>query len=497
MKERLTNYILAFDQGTTSCRALIFDRQAQIVSIAQEEFTQIYPQPGWVEHNAIEIWEKQLKVAGEAINKAGISSTEIAGIGITNQRETVVVWDKKTGIPVYNAIVWQDRRTAERCEALKKDGYSEQIHAKTGLVIDAYFSATKIEWILNHVRGAKMKAANGELLAGTIDSWMIWRLTKGEVFATDFTNASRTMLYHIKNKVWDTELLDLFGIPQTILPKVKLSAQFYGTAHKKWFGTDIPISGVAGDQQASTFGQLCFDEGMVKNTYGTGCFMLMNIGSEYKQSDNGLLTTLICNEKGEPAYGFEGSVFIAGSAIKWLRDGLGIIKSASETEQMAMSLKSNAGVYFVPAFTGLGTPYWDMDARGVITGLTQGVNKNHIVRAALESIAFQTKDVLDIMETESEVTISSLRVDGGAVVNNFLMQFQSDILNTQVVRPKVIETTALGAAYLSGLAIGFWSIDEIKGYYQVDSIFSPLMDDKLGNTLYKEWKMAVDKSRLR
>ena len=463
----MTKYILSLDQGTTSSRAIIFDKTGSIVATAQKEFTQIFPQPGWVEHDANEIWSTQLGVATEAILKAGLTINDIAAIGITNQRETTVVWDRDTHLPVYNAIVWQDRRTADYCDQLKKDGYAEAIQQKTGLVTDAYFSGTKVKWILDNVEGARDKAQKGELCFGTIDSWLLWKLTNGKVHATDVSNASRTLLYNIHTLQWDKDLLKLFGIPESMLPEVRSSSEVYGHTENILTATSVPVSGIAGDQQSALFGQMCTQPGMVKNTYGTGCFMLMNTGTKPVASKNNLLTTIAWKVNGEVQYALEGSVFIGGAVVQWLRDGLKIIQTSGDVEALAVKAGDNGGVYFVPAFTGLGAPYWNQHARGIIVGLTRGSSDAHIARAAIESIAFQSMDLLKAMEADAGLPIKEVRVDGGATVNNQLMQFQSDILNTQVIRPQVTETTALGAAYLAGLAVGYWSsIDELQQYWQ-------------------------------
>ncbi len=488
-------YILALDQGTSSSRAILFDRRYNIVGIEQEEFKSYYPQAGWVEQNPYEVWQSQLNVAKRLIKRMGISSDEIVAIGITNQRETTIIWDKNTGAPIYNAIVWQDKRTADFCRELAKDK-GEDIRHKTGLPVDSYFSATKIHWILNNVEGAKEKAANGDLLFGTIDTWLIWNLTKGKVHATDYSNASRTMLYNIRELKWDKELLDTLEIPENILPEVVNSSGIVGYADKQFFGTEIPIAGVAGDQQSALFGQACFEPGMAKNTYGTGCFILMNTGEDIFKSNNGLISTIAWGLDGKVYYALEGSVFIAGAAIKWLRDGLGIISSASETEAMATSVNSSEGVYFVPAFSGLGAPYWDMYARGAIVGLTQGVTRNHIVRATLESLAYQTRDVTEAMIDDSKIELKKLYVDGGASANNFLLQFQADILNVDVVRPKNVETTALGAAYLAGLATGFVEKQQIPQMKEIDRTFKPEITEEQREELYKGWKKAIERVRI-
>jgi glycerol kinase len=488
----MSKYILSFDQGTTSSRAIVFDKKGSIVSVAQKEFTQIFPKPGWVEHDANEIWSTQLGVATEAILKAGLTIHDIAGIGITNQRETAVVWDRETSQPVYNAIVWQDRRTAAYCDELRKDGSSNIIKEKTGLVTDAYFSATKVKWILDNVDGAKAKAINGELCFGTIDSWLLWKLTNGKVHITDVSNASRTMLFNIYTMQWDDELLKLFGIPQSMLPEVKSSSEVYGHTQNLLTSASIPVSGIAGDQQAALFGQMCIHPGMVKNTYGTGCFMLMNTGTKPVASQNNLLTTVGWKLGNEVNYALEGSVFIAGAVVQWLRDGLKLIQTSADVEALSLKENDNGGVYMVPAFTGLGAPYWNQHAKGMIIGLTRGSSDAHIARAAVESIAYQTMDVLKAMEADANITIKEVRVDGGATVNNYLMQFQADILSTKVIRPQITETTALGAAYLSGLAIGFWNdIKEIEAYWQKERVFEPQMNGDIRNLHHKNWKKAI------
>jgi glycerol kinase len=491
MKHSITKYILALDQGTTSSRAIIFNRDGLPVSSAQKEFTQFYPRPGWVEHDPAEIWSTQAGVAMEAITKAGINSTEIASIGITNQRETTVVWERSTGKPVYNAIVWQDRRTSDFCDKLKKEGLSQTIQSKTGLIIDAYFSATKIRWILENVKDARRRAENGELAFGTIDSWLVWNLTGGKMHVTDVTNASRTMLFNIHSLEWDDELLKIFNIPLKMLPEVKSSSEVYGET-AGIFSSSISIAGIAGDQQAALFGQMCIEPGMVKNTYGTGCFMVMNIGTKPIESKSKLLTTIAWKIGKETNYALEGSIFIAGAVVQWLRDGLGIINKSGDVEDLALKVQDSGGVYFVPAFAGLGAPHWNQHARGTIVGITRGTTSSHIARAALDSIAYQTLDVLLAMQNDSGININQLRVDGGATVNNLLMQFQADLLQADVVKPKITETTALGAAYLAGLGIGFWnSIDEIKKQWQVDRVFSPQIKSEEISPLIKEWNRAV------
>lgn len=491
----MSKFVLSIDQGTTSCRAIIFNHGGKIVSMAQKEFTQIYPKPGWVEHNPMEIWGTQVGVIAEAVNKAGIDYTDICAIGITNQRETTVIWNKKTGKPIYNAIVWQCRRTSDICDALKDKGLFESIKKKTGLVIDAYFSATKIKWILDNVSGAREMANRGELLFGNMDTWIIWNLTGGKVHVTDYSNASRTMFYNIHELKWDEEILKELDIPISILPEVKPSSYIYGYTSKEIIGADIPISGDAGDQQAALFGQGCYKKGMAKNTYGTGCFMLMNTGDVPVESNNGLLTTIAWGIDGRVHYALEGSIFVAGATIQWLRDELRMIKTAAESERYALAVEDTNGVYLVPAFVGMGAPYWDMYARGTMVGLTRGAKKEHIIRAALESLAYQTNDVLRAMEEDSRIELSTLKVDGGASQNNFLMQFQSDILNVPVVRPKVVETTALGAAYLAGLAVGYWKDkDDILKNHEVDYKFIPSMDDCKRESLLKGWHRAVDRA---
>ncbi|WP_025642678.1 glycerol kinase GlpK [Schnuerera ultunensis] len=489
-------YVMALDQGTTSSRAIIFNHEGEIIQVAQKEFTQHYPKPGWVEHDPMEIWGTQSGVLREVLETAGIRPDEIAAIGITNQRETTVVWDKNTGKPIYNAIVWQCRRTANICDELKAKGLEEYVRENTGLVIDAYFSGTKIKWILDNVEGAREKAEKGELLFGNIDTWLIWNLTRGKVHVTDYSNASRTMIYNIKELKWDEKMLEELGIPAAMLPEVRPSSEIYGVTDPQTLGgAKIPISGIAGDQQAALFGQACFQPGMAKNTYGTGCFMLMNTGEEAVTSKNGLLTTIAWGVDGKVEYALEGSIFVAGAVIQWLRDELHLITHAKDSEYFASQEKDNNGVYLVPAFVGLGAPYWDMYARGTIVGLTRGANKNHIIRAALESIAYQTRDVLEAMQEDSGIDLQDLRVDGGAVANNFLMQFQSDILGVPVHRPEIIETTALGAAYLAGLAVGFWSDkEEITKRWSVDRVFETEMEDEEKERLYKGWKKAVERS---
>ncbi|WP_295895356.1 glycerol kinase GlpK [uncultured Bartonella sp.] len=489
-------YIVAFDQGTTSSRTLVLDHDAKIVSVAQREFTQIYPRPGWVEHDAREIWATQSSTLTEALAKAGISSDEIAAIGITNQRETTVVWEKATGKPVYNAIVWQCRRTTDICARLKKDGLEDYIRENTGLVIDPYFSGTKIAWILENVDGAREKAEKGELLFGTIDTWLIWNMTQGRVHVTEYTNASRTMLFNIHKLDWDDTMLKALNIPRSMLPEVKASSEIYGQTNIGGRGgTRIPIAGAVGDQQAALFGHICVEEGQAKNTYGTGCFMLMNTGKKAVKSTHGLVTTLSCDANGKPAYALEGSIFVAGAAIQWLRDELKFFTDSEDSEYFAEKVGTSNGVYVVPAFTGLGAPYWDPFARGAILGLTRGVNRNHITRATLESIAYQTKDVLTAMLADAKTDLKALRVDGGAVANNFLMQFQSDILQKPVERPRILEVTAFGSAYLAGLAVGYWSsLDELRKVATVERVFEPSEDIAKQEKRYAGWRKAVERA---
>lgn len=489
-------YILAFDQGTTSSRAILFDKQGSIVSKAQKEFEQIFPEPGWVEHDPTEIWSSQTGVAAEVVTKAGIKAKDIAGIGITNQRETTIVWDRHTGKPVYNAIVWQDRRTASVTDQLKKDGYEELFRKKTGLVLDPYFSGTKIKWILDNVNGARSRAEQGDLLFGTVDSWLIWKMTGGSVHVTDATNASRTLLYNIHKNRWDDELLEILDIPSVMLPEVASSSEVYGETASEIFAAKIPISGIAGDQQAALFGQVCTQKGMAKNTYGTGCFMLMNTGEEPIISENKLLTTIAWRLNGKTEYALEGSVFIGGAVVQWLRDGLGVIKTSGEVEQLASQVEHSAGIYLVPAFSGLGAPHWDPHARGTITGITRGTKTAHIARAALEAIAFQSSDLLKAMVSDSGIELKELRVDGGASVNTLLMQFQADILDVPVVRPTITETTALGAAYLAGLAVGFWdNVEEIAQQWSIDETFEPAMPAEKVTQLYNGWHKAVERAK--
>jgi glycerol kinase len=491
IKDCMNKYILAFDQGTTSSRAIVFDRSGTIISLAQREFRQIYPQSGWVEHNAKEIWSSQVSVATEAVLNANLKADQIAAIGITNQRETTVVWDRETGEPVYNAIVWQDRRTADYCGSLKAQGYDELIQQKTGLIVDAYFSATKVKWILDNVEGARDKAVAGRLLFGTVDSWLIWNMTDRKVHVTDVTNASRTMLFNIHTLSWDSELLDLFDIPAAMLPEVKSCSEVYGETAGSVLAARIPIAGIAGDQQAALFGQMCTHPGMVKNTYGTGCFMLMNIGETPILSKNNLVTTVAWKIKDQVHYALEGSIFIAGAVVQWLRDELKIINTAADIEALALSVPDNGGVYLVPAFAGLGAPHWNQYARGTIFGLSRGANKGHIARAALESIAYQTMEVLKAMEADAGKNILELRVDGGATANDLLMQFQADVLNAKVVRPEVTEVTAIGAAYLAGLAIGYWeNLDDIKQQWKMDRSFEPQATAAMPEMI-NSWNKAV------
>ncbi|WP_027724338.1 glycerol kinase GlpK [Tuberibacillus calidus] len=489
----MEKFIMALDQGTTSSRAIIFDKDGNIVHIAQKEFTQHFPKPGWVEHDASEIWGSVLSVIAQALSETNIHAEQIEAIGITNQRETTVVWDKHTGIPVYNAIVWQSRQTADICEDLKAKGLNDLFREKTGLLIDAYFSGTKVKWILDNVEGAREKAEKGDLLFGTIDTWLVWKLSGGKAHVTDYSNASRTLMYNIFDLKWDDELLDILGVPKSMLPEVRPSSEVYAkTVDYHFFGQEVPIAGIAGDQQAALFGQACYEPGMAKNTYGTGCFMLMHTGEKAVRSENGLLTTIAWGLDGKVEYALEGSIFVAGSAIQWLRDGLKMLDHAAESEALAKAVDSTDGVYVVPAFVGLGTPYWDSDVRGAVFGLTRGTTKNHFVRATLESLAYQTKDVLAAMEADSGIQLKKLRVDGGAVANNFLMQFQSDILGVPVERPVITETTALGAAYLAGLAVGYWKDRaEIASQWQIDRTFAVELDENSRRTLYDGWKKAV------
>ncbi|HVB61207.1 MAG TPA: glycerol kinase GlpK [Ktedonobacteraceae bacterium] len=491
----MAKYILALDQGTTSSRAIVFDHSGSIVSVAQQEFPQIYPAPGLVEHNPEDIWSSQIAVAQAAMKQAGATAADVAAIGITNQRETAIVWEKATGKPVFNAIVWQSRLTVPICDELKAKGFDKELRARTGLVTDAYFSGTKVKWILDNVPGARAKADRGELLFGNVDTFLMWRLSKGRVYVTDYTNASRTLLFNIYEGKWDDVILNEFGIPRSMLPTVMPSSAVYGETDAEFFGAPIKMAGDAGDQQAATFGQACYEVGMAKNTYGTGCFMLMNTGSKGVPSQNGLLTTIAWGYDNALTYALEGSIFITGAAVQWLRDGLQVIKSSVDVEALAATVPDNGGVYLVPAFVGLGAPYWDPNARGTIIGLTRGSTVGHIARATLESMCYQTRDVLEAMEADSGVTLKTLRVDGGAVVNNLLMQFQADILGVAVQRPKVAETTALGAAYLAGLAVGFWSSkEEVAEHWAVDRTFEPQMSADQRNSLYKGWKRAVERS---
>jgi len=492
----MKRYLMALDQGTTSSRCILFNKQGEIVSVAQKEFTQYFPKSGWVEHDANEIWASQRGVMAEAMAKHSIEADEIAAIGITNQRETTIVWDRETGEPICPAIVWQCRRTADYVEELKAEGYGKIIKAKTGLIVDPYFSATKIKWILDNVQGARKKAEAGSLMFGTVDTWLIYKLTKGKVFASDVTNASRTMLYNIHDLCWDKELLAKFNIPETMLPEVKSSSEVYGMTHASILGGEVPIAGVAGDQQAALFGQCCFEAGESKNTYGTGCFLLMNTGNQAVDSKNGLLTTIAAGIDGKVQYALEGSVFVAGAAIKWLRDELKMIEHAAETEALSNSVPDSNGVYVVPAFTGLGAPYWDAYARGAVFGLSRGSSRAHFVRATVESLAYQSLDVIRAMEEDSGIPVTSLRVDGGASANDFLMQFQSDILNGEIIRPQVAETTALGAAYLAGLAVGYYKdIKEIQGNWKKDRVFVPSLSDERRQQLYRGWKECVERIR--
>lgn len=486
-------YILALDQGTTSSRAIVFDKKGAIINTAQKEFKQHYPKPGWVEHDGNEIWSTQAGVAAEAITGAGLNGKNIAGIGITNQRETTLIWDRETGKPVYNAIVWQDRRTSDYCDELKeRDGLVEKIQEKTGLILDSYFSATKIKWILDNVDGVRERAENGELAFGTMDTWIIWNFTRGDLHVTDVTNASRTMIYNIHDLQWDTELLDLFDIPESLLPDVRPSSEVYGETKTTIFASKVPIAGIAGDQQSALFGQRCIKSGMVKNTYGTGCFMVMNTGDKPIKSENNLLTTIGWQVDGKVEYALEGSIFIAGAVVQWLRDELGIIRNSSDVEKLAASVDDNDGVYLVPAFAGLGAPHWDQHARGTMVGLTRGTGSGHIARAALEGIAYQVMDVLKAMEADSGIDIQELRVDGGATANNLLMQFQADILQAPVVRPQILETTALGAAYLAGLAVGYWdSQQEINEQWKEDQKFVPEMATSRSDELIAGWNRAL------
>ncbi|MFD2210894.1 glycerol kinase GlpK [Virgibacillus halophilus] len=490
-------FILSLDQGTTSSRAILFNHDGEIVEVAQKEFEQFFQHPGWVEHDANEIWTSTLACIAEVLRKADMEPSQIAGIGITNQRETAVVWDKNTNKPIYKAIVWQSRQTEDICKELRDQGYNDMVHEKTGLLLDPYFSGTKVKWILDNVEGAREKADNDELLFGTIDTWLVYKLSGGKAHITDYSNASRTLMFNIFDLKWDDELLHMLNVPKSMMPEVHDSSEVYAkTVDYHFFGHEVPIAGIAGDQQAALFGQACFEKGMAKNTYGTGCFMLMNTGENGVRSENGLLTTLAWGMDGKVEYALEGSIFVAGSAIQWLRDGLKIVSRAPESEAYAKSVASTDGVYMVPAFVGLGTPYWDSDARGAVFGLTRGTTRAHFVRATLESLAYQTKDVLNAMNEDSGIELKKLRVDGGAVKNDFLMQFQSDILGTNVERPRIQETTALGAAYLAGLAVGFWKDkEEISKQWQIDQDFEPNMEQKEREDLYNGWKKAVEATR--
>lgn len=490
----MEQYILALDQGTTSTRAILFDHRGNIYHKSQLEFKQYFPKPGWVEHNANEIWSSVLAVIAGVLSEKNIKAEQIVGIGITNQRETTVVWDKHTGRPIYNAIVWQSRQTAPICEELKAQGYEELFRNKTGLLIDPYFSGTKVKWILDNVEGAREKAEKGDLLFGTVDSWLVWKLSGGQAHVTDYSNASRTLMYNIYDLKWDRELLEILNVPEVMLPEVRPSSEIYAhTTKDHFFGQSVPVAGIAGDQQAALFGQACFQSGMGKNTYGTGCFMLLNTGEKAVQSKHGLLTTIAWGLNGKVEYALEGSIFVAGSAIQWLRDGMRLFRSAEESENFAEKVDSTEGVYVVPAFVGLGTPYWDSDVKGAVFGLTRGTTKEHFIRATLEALAYQTKDVLNAMEADSGISLTTLRVDGGAVKNNFLMKFQSDILNVPVERPVIEETTALGAAYLAGIATGFWKDqEEIANYWDIEQTFTPKMEESTRNRLYQGWKKAVE-----
>lgn len=486
-----SQYLMAMDQGTTSSRAIIFNKKGQIVASAQRDFEQLFPKSGWVEHDPREIWTSQASVATEAITRANISAHQIAGIGITNQRETTILWDRETGEPIFNAIVWQDRRTAAYCNSLKEQGYSDMVRDKTGLIIDAYFSGTKIKWILDHVDGAREKAEKGEICFGTVDSWLVWKMTGGTEHITDITNASRTMIFNIHEKSWDSELLELLDIPKAILPEVKSSSEVYGTTSGDLLSAKIPIAGIAGDQQAALFGQLCTEPGMAKTTYGTGCFLVMNTGDKPVKSNNQLLTTVAWQIGDKVQYALEGSVFIGGAAIQWLRDGISVLDEAKESEKMANSLPDNGGIYFVPALTGLGAPYWDQDARGAFFGITRGTTRAHMVRAGLEAIAYQVYDVLKAMEKDAGEDTKEMRVDGGATANNFLMQFQADLTQCDIKRPEIIETTALGAAYLAGLAVGYWKdTDEIRTLWKADESFAPEKDKA---AMEKTWSTGTER----
>lgn len=497
MSKSQNQYIIALDQGTTSSRCILFDRKGAICSVAQKEFRQSYPKPGWVEHDPVDIWSSQFSVMTEAMSKLGVSGEDIAGIGITNQRETTIVWNKRTGEPVYPAIVWQCRRTADLIRRLETDGMGELVRQRTGLIPDAYFSATKIAWILEHVPGAREQAEQGELLFGTVDTWLVWKLTGGRVHVTDVTNASRTMLFDIHKLQWDSELLDYFHIPACMLPEVKSSSEIYGHSERSLTGSEIPICGIAGDQQAALFGQCCFEAGEMKNTYGTGCFLLMNTGMKPVVSQNGLLTTLAASIDGKPRYALEGSVFVAGAAIQWLRDEMGLIRTAAESERCCRAVGDTAGVYVVPAFTGLGAPYWKAEAKGIITGLTRGAGRNHIVRATVESLAYQVYDLVEVMKQDSGIPVLALKTDGGASANDFLLQFQADLLGTNVHRPSCIETTALGAAYLAGLAVGYWrDLEDIRGNWSLSKCFEPQMAAGTRKELLSGWEDAVRRSML-
>jgi glycerol kinase len=489
-------FVLALDQGTTSSRAILFNKSGQIKSVAQKEFEQIYPNPGWVEHDPNEIWSTQIGTASEALGRAGVSASDVAAVGITNQRETTIVWDRETGEPIHNAIVWQDRRTSNICDRLKDQGHLDLFQEKTGLILDAYFSGTKIKWLLDHVDGARKRAENGELAFGTVDSWLVWNLTGGNRHVTDATNASRTLLYNIHEGEWDDELLDILDVPRSMLPDVEDSSAVYGETEVDAFGTSVPIGGIAGDQQAALFGQMCTSPGLGKNTYGTGAFMVQNTGQEAVKSENNLLTTIGYQLDGITYYALEGSIFVAGAVVQWLRDELQIIRNSPEVEKLARKVDDNGGAYFVPAFTGLGAPHWDQYARGTIVGLTRGVNRNHLARAAIESMAYQVADVIDAMEADSGIETRELRADGGAAANDLLLQFQSDILDIPVIRPKTLETTALGAAYLAGLAVGFWeSQAEIRDQWELDKRFTPSMSQDRVETLRTGWSKAVERAR--
>ncbi len=489
-------YILALDQGTTSSRALVFDRRGRVAATAQKEFEQIFPRPGWVEHDPGEIWSSQISVAVEAVSRAGLTARDIAALGIANQRETTLVWDRATGVPIHNAIVWQDRRTAGRCDRLREDGHAPLFRQKTGLVLDAYFSGTKIRWLLDHVEGARAKAEAGELAFGTVDTWLVWKLTRGRAHVTDATNASRTLLYNIHEGAWDDDLLDLLGIPRAMLPEVRSSSEVYAETADDLFAAALPIAGIAGDQQAALFGQRCTGRGLAKSTYGTGCFVLLHTGEEAVRSENNLLTTVAAGPAGRVGYALEGSIFIAGAVVQWLRDGLGLIDSAEEIEALARSVDDNGGVYLVPAFSGLGAPHWDPYARGLVAGLTRGTTAGHLARAALEGIAYQVADVLEAMEADAGLRTAELRADGGAAANDLLLQFQADLLGVPVVRPRVIETTALGAAYLTGLAVGYWQgEEEIAAQWTEDRTFRPSMDPSAARALRAGWRRALERAR--